>query len=88
MGPSRVTACPCLPTCLRADIEVRLLLSISREQSYDKAMETVQLAARLRGRGVLGVGLTGNPSVGEVREGGARGGPAAALYALGTERLG
>lgn len=46
-----------------------MLLSINREHPED-ALETVALAAATRGRGVVGVALTGNPSAGEVRAAG------------------
>lgn len=46
---------------------MRLLLSIGREQTRAEMLETVQLALRLRDRGVVGVDLTGNPTAGEVR---------------------
>ena len=59
---------PAWPARLPADITVRLLLSIDRQQDGTEAMDTAQLAVRLAGQGapVAGVALTGNPSVGEV----------------------
>lgn len=58
----------CLPLPRRPDVECRLLLSIDRERGCEEALATVELAARLRGSGVVGVALTGNPSEGEWRE--------------------
>jgi hypothetical protein len=57
--------------CLQAgaDIQVRLLLSIDRRQSTDEALETARLAVQLRDKGVVGLDLSGNPSVGQVGEG-------------------
>ena len=43
---------------------VRLLLSIDRREDGEAAMETVKLAAELKGQGVVGVDLSGNPTLG------------------------
>ncbi|EFJ44760.1 hypothetical protein VOLCADRAFT_64498 [Volvox carteri f. nagariensis] len=45
-------------------IAVKLLLSIDRREDSAAALETVQLAARYKARGVVGVDLSGNPYVG------------------------
>ena len=49
---------PCLPA-LPADLDCRLLLSIDREKGVEDAMATVELAAQLQDKGVVGVALTG-----------------------------
>ncbi|KAL4585455.1 hypothetical protein LXL04_010076 [Taraxacum kok-saghyz] len=46
-------------------IFVRLLLSIDRRESSEAAMETVKLAMEMRDAGVVGIDLSGNPTVGE-----------------------
>eukprot|EP00850_Spirogloea_muscicola_P002263 SM000008S22352 [mRNA] locus=s8:1203573:1214035:+ [translate_table: standard] len=53
-----------IPRETKMDIQVQLLLSIDRRESADAAMETVRLADEYRDRGVAGVDLSGNPSVG------------------------
>ncbi|KAL9243521.1 hypothetical protein vseg_017396 [Gypsophila vaccaria] len=50
---------------LRKKIYVRLLLSIDRRETLDAAMETVKLAIEMRGGGVVGIDLSGNPRVGD-----------------------
>ncbi|KAJ1980741.1 hypothetical protein H4R35_000999 [Dimargaris xerosporica] len=45
-------------------MQVRLILSIDRRSTLDTAMATVDLAATLGSRGVVGVDLCGNPSAG------------------------
>ena len=40
---------------------VRLLLSIDRRESAGSAMETVELAAEMKARGVVGIDLSGVP---------------------------
>ncbi|PWA78807.1 adenosine/AMP deaminase family protein [Artemisia annua] len=46
-------------------IYVRLLLSIDRRESTAAAMETVKLALEMKDMGVIGIDLSGNPTVGE-----------------------
>ena len=45
--------------------QAKLLLSVDRRESPRQAMETVELAASLQHRGVIGVDLSGNPSLGK-----------------------
>ncbi len=47
------------------NITVRLLLSIDRREDTAAALETVQLAAELHSRGIVGIDLSGNPTVGK-----------------------
>ncbi|KAK9706437.1 hypothetical protein RND81_07G124500 [Saponaria officinalis] len=49
----------------RKKIYVRLLLSIDRRETLEAAMETVKLALEMRGAGVVGIDLSGNPRVGD-----------------------
>ncbi|KAE9591448.1 hypothetical protein Lal_00039040 [Lupinus albus] len=49
----------------RKKIFVRLLLSIDRRETTEAAMETVKLALEMRQYGVVGIDLSGNPSIGE-----------------------
>ena len=46
---------------------VRLLLSIDRREGTQQALATVELAAQHMHRGVVGIDLSGNPSIGELR---------------------
>ena len=46
-------------------ITVRLLLSIDRREDTAAAFETVQLAAELQSQGVVGIDLSGNPTLGQ-----------------------
>ena len=48
----------------RLPMMVRLLLSIDRREDSHAAMETVHLAGELLQDGVVGVDLSGNPTVG------------------------
>ena len=45
-------------------ILVKLLLSIDRREDTSAAMRTVELAKKYQGQGVVGIDLSGNPSVG------------------------
>ena len=46
------------------DIAVRLVLSVDRAGTLGEAMDTVRLAEDFRGRGVVGVDFSGNPTRG------------------------
>ncbi|KAH6790491.1 adenosine/AMP deaminase family protein [Perilla frutescens var. frutescens] len=46
-------------------IYVRVLLSIDRRETAEAAMETVELAVKLKDFGVVGIDLSGNPNVGQ-----------------------
>ena len=46
------------------EILVKLLLSIDRREGIQAALDTVELAAELQPRGVVGVDLSGNPTLG------------------------
>ncbi|GJP49175.1 hypothetical protein CLOM_g8418 [Closterium sp. NIES-68] len=46
-------------------IVVRLVLSIDRRESTQGALDTVRLAVQLRSQGVVGIDLSGNPSIGQ-----------------------
>nr|GEY67202.1 adenosine deaminase-like protein [Tanacetum cinerariifolium] len=52
-------------TATEKKIYVRLLLSIDRRESTAAAMETVKLALEMKDMGIIGINLSGNPSVGE-----------------------
>ena len=59
--------CHCSPAASAggAKMMVRLLLSIDRREDAAAACETVQLAGEMMQRGVVGIDLSGNPSLGE-----------------------
>jgi len=52
-------------TSPKHDIIVGLLLSINRKESSEEAMETVKLAIEYSDKGVCGIDLSGNPTVGK-----------------------
>lgn len=45
---------------------MRLLLSIDRRETAEQAWQTVRLAAKYKDRGVVGIDLSGNPTVGQL----------------------
>ena len=53
----------CAGACQLCDCAV--ILSIDRRESTEQALDTVRLAAEHRQRGVVGIDLSGNPSIGE-----------------------
>lgn len=70
-----------------ADIQVQLLLSIDRRQSAEEALDTARLAVALRGEGVCGLDLSGNPSVGQASSGpGERAGHGNSLEQVSREK--
>lgn len=50
----------------KAQMSTHLILSIDRQNTSEQALETVGLAIRFRGQGVVGVDLCGNPLRGDV----------------------
>jgi adenosine deaminase len=49
----------------RNDMTVRLLLSIDRREDTAAALETIGIAAELKLQGIVGIDLSGNPSIGQ-----------------------
>lgn len=54
---------PCAGDCRLCECAV--ILSIDRRESSEQALETVRLAAAHRQQGVVGIDLSGNPSIGD-----------------------
>jgi len=50
---------------LKHDITVGLIISINRNETSEAAMETVQLAVEYKSQGIVGIDLSGNPTVGD-----------------------
>ena len=46
-------------------ITVKLLLSINRSETSEQALETAKLAVEFKDKGVVGIDLSGNPTVGD-----------------------
>ncbi|XP_020210358.1 adenosine deaminase-like protein [Cajanus cajan] len=59
------TPLPAINGHVRKRIFVRLLLSIDRRETTEAAIETVKLALEMRQFGVVGIDLSGNPSIGD-----------------------
>lgn len=62
--PHGATTSSTVPSTAPPPILVHLLLSIDRRETTEAALETVELAATLQHRGVVGIDLSGNPYVG------------------------
>eukprot|EP00884_Botryococcus_braunii_P003980 jgi/Botrbrau1/13583/Bobra.0307s0005.2 len=45
--------------------QARLVLSIDRRETTDEALRTVEIAGLYRSRGIVGIDLSGNPSLGQ-----------------------
>eukprot|EP00854_Cymbomonas_tetramitiformis_P015279 gene15279-18076_t len=50
---------------VRTVLKARLILSIDRRETTEQALATVKLAAAYKTKGVVGIDLSGNPSIGE-----------------------
>ncbi|CAI7907897.1 unnamed protein product [Closterium sp. NIES-53] len=53
------------PPSTAVPMVVRLVLSIDRRETTESAMDTVHLAVQVREQGVVGIDLSGNPSIGQ-----------------------
>ncbi len=60
------TVLDCIDDFGRDEMSTRLILSIDRRNTPAQAMDTVDLAIKYSGRGVVGVDLCGNPAKGDV----------------------
>jgi adenosine deaminase len=56
----------CINDFGRDEMSTYLILSVDRRNTAEQAMETVDLAIRHKGRGIVGVDLCGNPAKGDV----------------------